>query len=238
MQKTNVIPPADPTRVWFETALVEDTGGAVYRSAGHRGSRLTFGQPAVYDLEALIRDAGAEPSFEIRSQLDDYEFRLVRLVATLHVEPRAAVSWLEVHVALSPGRLPSAGDGVPLDPPIAHDLYPLRVADKVQVKRTAKISPAFKFNDVQLSIGEAGVATEYERFEPTITAYGKREAAAYWRYTPGNGSEVAGGVREMDLIVRRPRGVPVRARILAKGSGRQWGVFREPVVEERQQFDV
>jgi hypothetical protein len=108
----------------------------------------------------------------------------------------------------------------------------------VEIERTAKISPAFKFMDVSVSVGESSLVTKYVRLEPKITAYGKRESSPYWRYTPGSGSEVVGGVREMDVIVRRPRGVPVKAAIVAQGNGRQWGIFADPVGVRRQGFEI
>lgn len=236
------IPAADPTKILFETRLIEEEEGEPMRGGRRLGSRISFGEPRVYDLAQLIQETGLDPGYEIRSQLDRYEFRLVRLVATLHAEPRSAVSWLEVHVALAPAREQPGRGGVvtmdPADPPIAHDLYPLQVVDKAQVEHTAKISPSFKFKEVEVGLGEDSLTLRYERLEPKITAYGKRETAVYWRYTPGTAREVAGGVREMDLVVRRPRGVPVRATILAKGSGRQWGIFPEPVAIEGQQFVI
>jgi hypothetical protein len=232
MTNDDIIPAADPTDVLFETQLIEETPAGAMRSGRRVGSRLTFGQPAVYDLVELFHGRKQEPGFEIRSQLDRYEFRLVRLAATLHVEAHSAVSWFEVHVQFAnAGALPG-GDV------IVHDLYPLNVDDKVDIDRTAKISPSLKFGEVSASIGEAGLTTKYVRLEPKITAYGKREPKVYWRYTPGSGSEVAGGVKEMDLIIRRPRGVSVRATIQAKGSGRQWGIFSDSVASEQQQFAV
>lgn len=236
------LPAADPRKVLFETRLVEEDISEPRRDGRLLGSRITFGEPAVYDLAQLVKEAGGDPGFEIRSQLDRYEFRLVRLVSTLHVEPRSALSWLEIHVTLAPARRRLGNGGLltedPADPPIAYDLYPLQVVDKVQVEHTAKISASFKFNEVTASLGEDALAVRYERLEPKITAYGKRETAVYWRCLPGTSREVAAGVREMDLIVRKSRGVPVRATILAKGGGRQWGIFPDPVAVEGQQFDV
>jgi hypothetical protein len=238
----NTLPAADPRNILFETRLVEEEDGEPRGDGRRLGSRVSFGEPAVYDLLSLAKETGADPGFEIRSQLDRYEFRLVRLISTLHVEPRSAVGWLEIHVALAPAPSGAERGGVladdPADPPIAYDLYPLQVVDKVQVEHTAKISPSFQFKEITASLGEDALTVRYERLEPRITAYGRRETTPYWRYTPGTARDVAGGVREMDLIVRRPRGVPVRATILAKGSGRQWGIFPAPVTIEGQQFDI
>lgn len=239
MKTTTVIPPADPARLLFETAIVEQIDDEACRGGRRVGARLSFGEPAVYDLVTLIESAGSEPGFDVHAQLEHYDFRLVRLVTTLHVEPRSAVSWFEVHVALTPVLMRVGYEGVVSDPPIAHDLYPLLVAGKVSVSRTATISPSFKFaGETEISVGEVGVTTQYERLEPTITAYGKRETTPYWRFTPGGGGEVVGGVKEMDLIVRKPRGIPVRATILAKGRGRQWGIIPDPVAVSEQQFDI
>lgn len=231
MNDIHFIPAAHADRVFFETQLVEEGQGEARRDGRRVGSRLTFGEPAIYDLVDLMKAQGSEPGFEITSQLDRYEFLLLRLVTTLHVASNAAVSWFEVHVELG-------GSGVAGHDPIVHDLYPLLVEDKVELERTAKISPSLKFMDVAVSLGEGSVATKYVRLDPKITAYGKRESKAYWSFTPGSGSEVAGGIKEMDLIVRRFRAIPAHATIFAKGIGRQWGIFENDVNLEHQRFDI
>jgi hypothetical protein len=233
------IPSTDPTKVLFETQLVEESDRGATRTGQQLGNRVTFGIPSIYDLAALFEESGKKLPFDFRNQLGDYELRLIRLVCTLHVEPRSAVSWIEIHVALNEEGLTSPGGiavGDPADPPLVYDLYPIAVTDKVQVEHLTKIAPTLKFKEVEAAVGEDALTLRYERLEPRITAFGKGEQAAYWKFTPGSADRVSEGIKEMDLIVRKRRGTRGRATIRIQGRGRRWGIFPESVSNSDQQF--
>lgn len=226
-----LIQPADPDAVAFETQMTEDPSAPVTRDGRRLGNRITFGEPVVHDLEALWALMGSGPPFEVRGQLAAYEFWLVRLVCTLHLADNSAVSWFEVRVRFADdgagARSALASD--PADPPVAYDLFPLHVTDEVELEHTNKISPSFKFQNVTASLGEDALTLRYRRLEPRITAFGKLESSIYWRFTPGAQSEVAEGIKEMDVIVRRRRKRRVAATVLVEGRGRKWGLLPAPV---------
>jgi len=236
------IPATDPTQILFETCLTEESVNEEPTRDGQRlGNRVTFGIPSVYDMAALFEAERKKLPYDFKAQLGDYEFRLVRLVCTLHVEPGSAVSWIEVHLALAEDGSSTTGGIVvcdPADPPLVYDLYPISVTDKVQVEHLAKIAPTFKFKEVEASIGEDALTLRYERLEPRITAFGKGEQSSYWRFTPGLADWVPEGIKEMDIIVRKRRGRRVRATVQIKGRGRRWGFFPDPVSDNDQQFHL
>jgi hypothetical protein len=231
------IPSAKAAGVRFEINLLEEADGT-RRSGLRRGNRISFGAPAIYDLLALLAANGAEVPYDLRRERDRYEFWLLRLACTLHPSPGSALSWFDLQVALEEA---AAGTGLdetdPADPPLAYDLYPSEVTDKVRVQHTARIAPRLEFEEVTASLGEDALTLRYQRLEPRITAFGKREQRAYWRFAPGAGHHVAEGIKEMDLIVRRRRGTRVRATLLVAGRGLLWGVLTNPPQLADQRFE-
>lgn len=234
-----LIPPADPGRIQFETELIEQAGPAS-RTGQRLGNRISFGEPRVHDLAELCREGVVAAALEWRREGGAHEFWLLRLVCTLHPCADAKVDWFEVHIALRearPGGLAGIDTSDPADPPLVHDLYPSAVADTVQVEHTARIAPSLKFMEVTASPGEDSLALRYRQLEPRITAFGRLEPEAYWRFTPGAGTSVAEGIKEMDLIVRRRRGTRVAATVRVEGRGRRWGVFPRPPQPDDQRFE-
>ncbi|GEM_PF-1380111 len=245
----SLLPATNPANVFFETQLIEEAPAKPYREGRRLGNRITCGVPVAYDLAALYADVGRELPFEVRTQLDQHEFWLLRLVCTLHIEPGSAVSWADFAVTFAHHPeipqtaviLNEIGTTVivlvdPADPPIAYDLYPKQVTDKVQVEHTVEISPSLKFGEISVSPGKDALTLKYEKLYPRITAHGKRESEIYWRFTPGTGSKVEEGIKEMDVIVRKRQGVAVQGTIRITGRGRRWGIIPDPVALDRQQF--
>jgi hypothetical protein len=239
------IPAADPTRVRFTTELIEqadavggealplETSEAVRGEGLRHGNRISFGDPAVHDLAALWRESPGGLPQDLRRQSGSYEFWLLRLVCTLHPSPGSAVDWFELHIALGDVR----PDADPADPPLVYDLYPTAVTDRVEVRHTAKLAPSLEFMAAKASLGEDALTLCYQRLEPRITAFGRLEQEAYWRFAPGAGAQVSEGIKEVDLVVRRRRGARVQANVTVKGRGRWWGVFANPPQVSDQRFE-
>src|SRR4051812_8918776 len=150
------IPSTDPTKVLFETQLVEESGRGATRSGQRLGNRVTFGIPSIYDLAVLFEQSGKKLPFDLRAQLGGYELLVIRLVCTLHPQPRAAVDRIGGHGRRSEEGLPSPGGtavSAPADPPLVYDLYPIAVTDKVQVEHLTRIAPSLKFKEVEATVG-------------------------------------------------------------------------------------
>ena len=229
------IPSADLEQQWFETFLIDPPRG---ENGGdrRRGNRVSFGLPMTRSLELLLSDAGIKPPFEIRLQQERYDFWLIRLVCSLHPAQGSTMRWLEVKVELSDvpaGELTMIDTA---DPPLVFDLSPENVSTPVTVERRASISPEIEFKSVSAAVGEVGLILKYQQLKPQIIAFGKRESAAYWRYTPGTEGNVPEGIKEMDLIVRRRKNTQTRVTVTVDGRSQGWGIFPAPLQLDDQRF--
>ena len=245
----SLLPATNPANTLFETQLIEEAPSDPHRKGRRLGNRITCGVPVAYDLAALYADMDRQLPFEVRTQLDQYQFWLLRLVCTLHSEPGSAVSWADFAVTFAHRpEIPEMAVILseigtiaivlvdPAEPPIAYDLYPKRVTDKAQVEHTVEISPSLEFGEISVGLGKDALTLKYEELHPRITAYGKRESEIYWRFAPGTGNKVEEGIKEMDVIVRKRRGAAVQGTIRIKGRGWRWGIIPDPVAIDRQQF--
>jgi hypothetical protein len=144
------------------------------------------------------------------------------------------VQWLEIGVNLeTPDYIPPKGivlgantafgdifvpDGS--QPPIAYNLFPENVVDTVSVHESLVISPSLEFQNVKFKPGEASLSLEYTELHPKITAHGKNEKTPYWYFEPGVGNSVEKGIKEIRLIVRTEKKLPVHAEVWVKGQGK------------------
>ena len=195
---------------------------------------LTCGMPSVVNLFEQYADWGKQVPLDIRSQTDRYDFWLVRFFFTLQISRGYRVDFFEIGVLLShPTRIPLTAKIVsnrvtqgttvtapPVnDPPLAHDLFPLQVADQVEVQQTLGISPSLEFMQAKVAVGNAGLTLKHTENLPRITAFNKRQPDPCWRFEPGSTRQrhVEPGIRELMMIVRACKDKPVCAVIRVDG---------------------
>lgn len=242
-----IIAAPDSTKLLF-TIEIGDDETRVMRSRGTRkpNIRLSCGLPVATNLFEEYADWGKKVPLEFRSQWSEFDFWLVQMVFTLEVKGGFSVDWMELGVRLSypawvpskatiiskvkPGTVPGHKAG---DQPIAYDLYPLRVVDKVPVEEKLTIAPSLEFMKTKITLGEAGLVLKYTDPLPRVTAFKKREPDPYWRFEPGDAPYVEPGVKELQMIVRNRKSKPLRAAVWVKGKGTGF-IFPEKIAEPAQ----
>jgi hypothetical protein len=217
-----VLPSPEPTGSFLEGEFREDQaarGATVERgSDGEFVIHVSAGQPLYYDLEALHAAQGTQLPVEVRFDLLDFQFFLVRLALTLHHNPNAGATELDVAVQLTnltQGNLPL---------PLVYDLNPREITEPVEVESKTSITSGFKFQGIGLESAGA-VVLKYQQLIPKITPFGMMESVAKWRLAPANDRFIRPGIKEFNLIVRKSRKDKVNCRVWIAGQGRATGLL-------------
>ena len=234
----------NPAHPWFNTQI-EEGPGEPERTGRRLGDRISIGEIVAYDLVQQYAAIKRPLQLDVRGQIDRFEFLVLQFVCTLHPDNLSGVSWFDFMVSFAyPTEVPRSARlltqvspvaRVLTDvgaPPIAYDLYPSEVSDAVQTEHTVKISPELKFGEVATIAGEDAVTLKFQKLYPRISAHGRRDSEIYWRYMPGSDDSVPSGDKDMAVIVRRQRGIPVLGSIRVRGRGWRYGIV--PDAGERE----
>lgn len=232
----------DPLQSLFNVSIEEPDE---QKRDGRYAVSLSVGRPLTFNLEEVYSSTNVSLPPEVRLHLRDYQFHLVRFALNIHPSQFAMATWVEFKIDLY-YRPSMQSQIVQTDRallPIAYDMYPRNVEDKVEVESKKSISPTFKFADsVEVSGATAEFVLKYQRTKAKIAAFGLAESNPGWTLTPGADTQIPAGPKEFDLIVRRKRGSGVRCKISVEGEGRtgDWTrlfFVRPDVSGERQVLD-
>lgn len=195
---------------------------------------VTAGVPVVLSLVDYFLTKGKKPSADIAMQLKEYNFWLMMCAFSIHVRKGYAVKWVEFGFELNLAELVPAGAQIltasiqsgkfyaadNLSQPIAYDMQPLKIVDQVDEKQGLVISPGFEFQNVKASLFDASLELEYSHIYPKITGYGKRESGPYWKFEPGDQDAVEAGTKEVRMVVRAAKGIPIHGKLNIRGEGK------------------
>lgn len=228
-----VISPPDPTKHLFSLDF-RDENAPTMRGVGKTSNlTLSCGLPIAINLFEQYADWGKKVPLEIRSQADQFDFWLIQMVFTLETRRGYETDWMEIGINLShppmipysavfasnrvvKGEVPGYREG---ETPIAYDLHPISIQDKVDVEDKLTLAPSLEFEKVKFSPGEASLTIKHTEPLPRVTAFRKREQNPYWKFEAGTSPCVEPGIKELKMLVRSARGLPTRAEVKVKGKG-------------------
>jgi hypothetical protein len=155
------------------------------------------------------------------------------MVFTLETRRGYETDWMEIGINLSHppaippgavfasnrvfhGAVPGYRDN---QKPVAYDLHPISIQDKVDIEDKLTLAPSLEFEKVKFAAGEASLTIKHTEPLPRVTAFRKREFNPYWKFEPGTSSCVDPGIKELKMLVRSSKGLPTRAEVKVNGKG-------------------
>jgi hypothetical protein len=185
---------------------LEDTvrGEAVITSWLLDKNKIWLGKPQAHNLLNLAQESGESLPPTMTTQVANADFILVQFACSFRPAPDCEFIRASMQVHLE-------ADGA-----IAYDMFPREVGTTITTSRKFSISPEFMFKFAKTSeIGLSGIqaekSIEYIIYEPQITPFALGESTPGWDFNKTKAKPIQ-GTRELFLIVKRPRGVPVYAR--------------------------
>lgn len=164
----------------------------------------------------------------IRTQLVQADFYLVRFSCSFrprHWENR--VEWARFRAAL----LPNGGQ------PTAFDLYPLQIEQEVAHQTNVTFSPLLKFQELEVSGGEATFGFAYTEKRPVVSAYIGSGFDPSWDYCAFKEQDVQ-GTKWMYVLVKAPKGMVRGQALLELEADLLVGQSRLPAVLWRHRPDA
>jgi hypothetical protein len=157
---------------------------------------VSIAQPEVWPLTELYRDTPMPSLLHAKRERSD--FYLVRLACSFRTRrDHIRVDWARFVARLLPdneGRQP-----------LAWDVHPLDVSDKVKRNVKVSLSPTLKFQEMEAGVGGFDTGFEYAELQPHISATGVGEAEPMWDYQRTQGIQIEGS-KWMYLLIQAPKG--------------------------------
>jgi hypothetical protein len=160
---------------------------------------VSIGQPEIWRLPDLYPLEKMPPPMQ--AQLQAADFYLIRLFCSFRPVPRSRVGWARFHIFLRPDSLGRQ--------PIAYDISPLEITQKVKRQLKFTVAPTLKFRPVvEAEVGSLELGLEYRELQPIIVGAGIGEARPTWDYKTAAGITGIQGAKQMHLLVKAPKGMP------------------------------
>jgi hypothetical protein len=183
---------------------------------------VSIGLPEVWPLASLYRSKPMSPF--LQASLKDADFYFVRLVCSFRPNTSTLIDWARFSIAL----LPDTSGRQPL----AFDLHPSMVYQKIQHHVKVVLNPTLKFQEIEGGLGEIEFGLEYPELQPIITASGIGEAVPSWDYETARGLRVQGS-KFMHLLLKAPKGMVSGEAVLDLVANVGTRGFRLPILGSR-----
>ncbi len=158
----------------WEGELVPKGLNETFRGAAE-AVRVTLGEPVWWSAAQAM---ATEADKKWTPPAGDRQYTLIRLACTLYAPVNASTRFTEA--TLSVFLRPRQGGGLVF----AQDLLPQRLTAETTGKKTAKLTPEFKFADaISLKVGELGAEIDYRKVFPVIQGYGLGESRPSWEFS-------------------------------------------------------
>lgn len=160
---------------------------------------VTIGEPVWWNVAQVYREEGKPLPASISLLLRDADFFVVRLACSFRLGRDTRVEWARFSAYLRPRNTAAPQ-------PIAFDLHPLEVYDKVQRDVHVAVSPSLKFAQAtEVSLGEVALQIQYNELVPVITAAGAQESSFSWDIRETKEHPLR-GARWFHALVKHPHG--------------------------------
>ncbi|HET9782745.1 MAG TPA: hypothetical protein VFR33_13315 [Candidatus Dormibacteraeota bacterium] len=151
-------------------------------------------RPDIWPIKDFVTRKAMAP--EIRSQLRDWDFWVIRLACTFNPVTGAPFTWARFIASLAvDGEMPAT----------AFAMHPERVDQAVKTTVGLSFSPTLTFKEAQVNLGKVERQLEYPELEPLVVAYGFGESTPSWKFEPARGISLQ-GAKWMHLVAKVPKG--------------------------------
>jgi hypothetical protein len=169
---------------------------------------LAFGEPVVYDSEALAKAAGKELDPELQLLSDQHRFSYMRLALTIRPQENMLVRFVSLDIGLDSGAL-------------CWSMEPMKIEQELKSKSEVSISSKLKVKLAEVGADEKESA-EYVVYQPVIEAFNVQRADPAWELRAAPGKQLS-GIQCFHMVIQAAKSeqchakVSVRAEIMRRG---------------------
>lgn len=140
----------------------------------------------------------------LQAQARKADFYIVDLACSFSTKSQEGwIDWARFTVELNPDeQLP------PHQRPCVIDLYPLEITQKVEKAVNITLNPQFKFQSMEVGIGNAAFGIKYEEQIPGVSGLIGTGFKSRWDYNSVKGVHRIQGTKRMYLLIKAPKGFP------------------------------
>lgn len=193
--------------------------------------QLWVGRPQVFSLLEMYDVTKIKLPADIKIMSKDYNFFQADLACGFIPQEGSQFANLKFKVDLD--LINSSNSSKHAEKPIAYDIYPVEVFDKVQEKTSLCINPNLKFKEIEASLGSFLKEVTSAKLVPITVGAGIFCPSVVWSFDETKDCKLIGS-RRMNLIIKAPKGnLTVVGTISVFGQIRRgfWSLFRRDPIE-------